>query len=271
MFGEKIKQLREANSMTQEDFAEKVLVSRTAVSKWETGKGYPSLDSLKQISLLFDVSIDSLISDEDIIVKKKLDQKKKEENARAMVVLILILSLTVGWFLFRKTEAMHYTADEAMGYGFRGIEHELRCTVRDLEHLKTADGVDREAFSLLCEELYADILLSVETIASFDFGVKTGYNDYDIFWFYSYFFDVQLASGNFDKMTDEEVLIVYDSLHRVCTEFNRFVWRLPKTDNYIGISLKAYDFDKDPSGVREHLAEMEALTAEETEKLKPFI
>lgn len=67
MFKDKIKYLRELNNMTQEEFSQKVHVTRTAVSKWENGKGYPSLDSLKDISVLFNVSIDDLISeDQDV-------------------------------------------------------------------------------------------------------------------------------------------------------------------------------------------------------------
>lgn len=53
--------------MTQEQFAEKLYVSKTAVSKWESGKGYPSIDSLKYISKLFNISIDELLSSEEIL------------------------------------------------------------------------------------------------------------------------------------------------------------------------------------------------------------
>ena len=49
-FCDKIKKIRTDNNLTQEQFAEKLYVSRTAVSKWESGKGYPSIDSLKSVS-----------------------------------------------------------------------------------------------------------------------------------------------------------------------------------------------------------------------------
>ena len=55
----KIKQIRNENKLTQEQFAEKMLVSRTAVSKWENGTCYPSIDSLKYMSQTFNVSLDS--------------------------------------------------------------------------------------------------------------------------------------------------------------------------------------------------------------------
>lgn len=74
-FGEKLKKLRNDNGMTQEQLAEKIFVTRTAISKWETDNGYPSIDSLKTISNLFGISIDNLISDADVENKKLLDEK----------------------------------------------------------------------------------------------------------------------------------------------------------------------------------------------------
>ena len=50
---EKIQKLRKEHNMTQEQFAEKLFVSRTAVSKWETGRGMPSMESLQMIAKLF--------------------------------------------------------------------------------------------------------------------------------------------------------------------------------------------------------------------------
>ncbi len=66
-FGEKLQQLRKQKSLTQEQLAEELFVSRTAVSKWESGKGYPNIESLKSISKLFSVSIDDLLSGEELI------------------------------------------------------------------------------------------------------------------------------------------------------------------------------------------------------------
>ena len=49
-FNEKLQQLRKSRGLTQEELAEALYVSRTAISKWESGRGYPSIDSLKEIS-----------------------------------------------------------------------------------------------------------------------------------------------------------------------------------------------------------------------------
>jgi len=81
-FGEKIQKLRNQNKWTQEQLAEKLYVSRTAVSKWESGKGYPNIDSLKDIAKLFNKTIDELLSNEEIIdiAKKENTYNMKKSN-----------------------------------------------------------------------------------------------------------------------------------------------------------------------------------------------
>ena len=61
-FHEKLQAMRKQKGLTQEGLAEILYVSRTAVSKWESGRGYPNLESLKAISQFFGVSIDDLLS-----------------------------------------------------------------------------------------------------------------------------------------------------------------------------------------------------------------
>jgi transcriptional regulator with XRE-family HTH domain len=62
-----LQQLQKGKESTPEQLAEELFVSRTAISKWESGKGYPNIDSFKNISKLFSVSIDDLLSGEELI------------------------------------------------------------------------------------------------------------------------------------------------------------------------------------------------------------
>jgi transcriptional regulator with XRE-family HTH domain len=57
-FNEKLQKLRKEKGMTQEELAEALFVSRTAVSKWESGRGYPNIESLKDVSAFCNVSIE---------------------------------------------------------------------------------------------------------------------------------------------------------------------------------------------------------------------
>ena len=60
-FGNLIARLRKSQNLTQKQLADKLNVSDKAVSRWETGKNYPDIDTIKQISSLFDISVDELL------------------------------------------------------------------------------------------------------------------------------------------------------------------------------------------------------------------
>ena len=74
-FSEKLQELRKNRSMTQEELAEALYVSRTAISKWESGRGYPSIDSLREISRYFGVTIDELICPDEILSVAENEKK----------------------------------------------------------------------------------------------------------------------------------------------------------------------------------------------------
>lgn len=80
-FHSKLQRLRKLQGLTQEQLAEKLYVSRTAVSKWESGKGYPSIESLKQLSRVFGVSIDDLLSGEELMAAA---QQENHANLRSV-------------------------------------------------------------------------------------------------------------------------------------------------------------------------------------------
>ena len=85
-FHEKLQELRKKRGLTQEELAEALYVSRTAISKWESGRGYPSIDSLKEISSFFSVSIDELLSSETVL---SIAEKENKSNMRSMCNLLL--------------------------------------------------------------------------------------------------------------------------------------------------------------------------------------
>ena len=84
-FNEKLQELRKSKGLTQEELAEKLFISRTAISKWESGRGYPSLDSLKEIARFFSVTIDDLICSDEMI---SVAENEKREFADKYVSLI---------------------------------------------------------------------------------------------------------------------------------------------------------------------------------------
>lgn len=111
-FGEKIQKLRNQNNWTQEELAEKLYVSRTAVSKWESGKGYPNIDSLKDVAKLFNKTIDELLSSEEIIdiAKKENVSNIKKTNNLIYGLLDMISVLFIFLPLYaQKTESFVYS------------------------------------------------------------------------------------------------------------------------------------------------------------------
>ena len=84
-FNEKLQALRKQKGFTQQDLAEKLFVSRTAVSKWESGKGYPNIESLKQISKLFEITVDELLSTDEILNLAEQQNKQNQNNLRDLV------------------------------------------------------------------------------------------------------------------------------------------------------------------------------------------
>ena len=98
-FNEKIQELRKQKGLTQEELAEKLYVSRTAISKWESGRGYPNIESLKAIAKFFSVTVDELLSTAEVLTIAEEDNKRKEKRFRDLIYGLLDLSIAMLLFL----------------------------------------------------------------------------------------------------------------------------------------------------------------------------
>ena len=89
--GEKIKEARKQSGLSQEQLAEKMSVSRSAVAKWETDKGLPDIDNLKALASFLNVSVDYLLDDgeriDELVTREAYDltsygkgSKKKKKD-----------------------------------------------------------------------------------------------------------------------------------------------------------------------------------------------
>ena len=95
----KLQELRKHKGLTQEELAEFLFVSRTAVSKWESGRGYPNIDSLKAISKFFGVTIDELLSGDELLTIAEEDTRRKEKHFCDLVFGLLDCSIAMFFFL----------------------------------------------------------------------------------------------------------------------------------------------------------------------------
>lgn len=96
---EKIQMLRKRKGLTQEELAAALYVSRTAVSKWESGRGCPNIDSLKGIATYFGITIDELLSGDELLAIAREDTRQKADHDRDLVFGLLDCSAVMLWFL----------------------------------------------------------------------------------------------------------------------------------------------------------------------------
>ena len=98
-FNEKLQELRKQRGLTQEALADRLYVSRTAISKWESGRGYPNIESLKMIAKFFSVTLDELLSSGEALTIAEEDNKRKEKHFRDLIYGLLDLCIAMLLFL----------------------------------------------------------------------------------------------------------------------------------------------------------------------------
>ena len=98
-FNEKLQNLRKKNNISQQELAQKLYVSRAAISKWESGRGTPNIESLKNISKIFSVSVDELLSTDELITFAMEESKKREGNFKDLIFGLLDICALLLFFL----------------------------------------------------------------------------------------------------------------------------------------------------------------------------
>ena len=94
-FGKHIKKYRSENSLSQEQLAERVFVSRQTISNWENDKSYPDVNSLVLLSEVFNTSIDNLIKGDVKIMKKQIKEDDKKEFEKLGNIFAVLMIITV--------------------------------------------------------------------------------------------------------------------------------------------------------------------------------
>ena len=125
-FNQKLQELRKQKGLTQEELAERLYVTRTAVSKWESGRGYPNLDSLKAISRLFNVSIDTLLSGSELLTLAAEDTRRREKHSRSLMFGLLDLSVSAVLFLPLFGQTVSGTVQQVSLFALRALPFYLK-------------------------------------------------------------------------------------------------------------------------------------------------
>ncbi|HFR4143875.1 helix-turn-helix transcriptional regulator [Bacillus cereus] len=107
IFSERLKEEREKRNWSQNDLAEKLHVSRQSVSKWETGKNYPSIEIIIHLSDLFGITIDELLRSDEELTQKIIEDSKQLAypkwkvffDSLFMIGVFLFIAKIVVWIL----------------------------------------------------------------------------------------------------------------------------------------------------------------------------
>lgn len=258
MFGEKLKNLRIEAGMTQAELADKIMVSRTAVSKWERNKGYPAIDSLKLLSEVFGLSIDSLISDEDISMIKS---KEKSSRFQKIIVVICIMAL-LAIPVVQIAGKISHRVDKTLYFALNSLNFGMEECLRDLDKIDKNGEIDREGFRDICNDLFRQEFYEIQTIKNLGYSLHNPYHKYNVTFLDFYICTLQNMVGHqWDVMSEEDLETAYISLKFVCTKWTEFHW------SELGDTFK-YDFLKDPEGVEEKIIELKGLVEGESEQIK---
>ena len=90
-FSEKIIKLRKEKGLSQEEFGNKINVSRQAVSKWESEQAQPEVEKVKEISKVFDISIEYLLDDKVDNPKEKAHKKSRKNIGKIILISLVVL------------------------------------------------------------------------------------------------------------------------------------------------------------------------------------
>ncbi|MEB2588333.1 helix-turn-helix domain-containing protein [Bacillus cereus] len=107
IFSERLKEERGKRNWSQNDLAEKLHVSRQSVSKWETGKNYPSIEIIIHLSDLFGITIDELLRSDEELTQKIIEDSKQLAypkwkvffDSLFMIGVFLFIAKIVVWML----------------------------------------------------------------------------------------------------------------------------------------------------------------------------
>ena len=103
LLSEEIKRIREEHNLTQQALADRIYVTRQAISKWECDKAFPSSDVIKKIKEEFNVDLNELITEEDIktsIIKNNSELNKLKKSTKLLIIISSILLILVVFIIF---------------------------------------------------------------------------------------------------------------------------------------------------------------------------
>ena len=166
-FNQKLQELRKQKGLTQEELAEKLYVSRTSISKWESGRGYPNIESLKAIANFFSVTVDELLSTDEILTIAEEDNKQKEKRFCDLIYGLLDTSIAMLLFLPFFAEKAEEVSQSVSLITLGGVQPYLKTAYLAAVIAMTAMGI----LTLALQNCQAMVWVKSKTTVSLTLGV----------------------------------------------------------------------------------------------------
>lgn len=259
--GNFIKKLRLEKGLTQEDLANKVFVGKGAVSKWERGKTLPEISVLKELSNLFDVTINEILAGEkdakniDVTLELYEDRNRIKKNVKYFILIIaLLLLLFFGYYFFNQYKSINVYSINGFGKNFE-VRDGLFVKTNEKMYFSLGNITSINQYSIKTLQLYyvndnnKVIIYSTQdsNVAFFD---KKGYEEYfdlanlntiidNMFLEIMYNEDVETLKLNFieDYVNDN---LIFSEKEKISENINDLV----KTDSLLLEKMIKNKFDK---------------------------
>ena len=226
-FSEKLKKLRIEKGITQKELAEKLFVSRSSVAKWEQGRGYPGLETLEKLAVIFDVTIDDLLTAKEYKSMTISCAKRTKINEQANLVImilgcVVIISIIFLFCLFfslknQKEELYYYQLYATVNVEENALRLEEIDWENDIVNTKKTVCLQEDAFkSIIVYDKYgagqnvSDLRSGEQVLVSYTTKKKNRLQDMQIYKidviddylegdYYSYGFFIATEAVNYDK------------------------------------------------------------------------
>lgn len=255
-FEKNLESLRKQKGWSQDDLADRLNLTRQAVSKWETGSSKPDIDNVKNISQLFSVRIDDLLNNEvveDKAVSLNFEKKGKRENIIktikfAIIALVIVYLITVIY----KFASLLIIVNGVQKYANLNNYHYVIRTYEDNTLDKKTESWFKDGISKTVVSKFNDNRIEEQSSTCIDYKEKKGYMTDENSNNTSLNVDTYLMSHlNYDRgrqlILEFPIQIRNDSLFTIFCESISINSIVSFDENVIKISDKNYFIELDKS------------------------
>lgn len=260
-FKDRLKKYRQDNNLTQEEFAEKLFVSRQAISKYETGRCYPSPDVMEKISELLGVPIDELVSKEELTKDILLNSDRLRKHRLNMLLLfaliIVVIAVSVIGIVLsvKNSHGQSSPADGSAPKNERELIGVVGATTEQSPSLEQLSNGKLFGYCHLYDGEIDALVGSAYNVSALTMQVSTTNNIYDMtvlissriqnVYLYEVYYDPETEQYVFTKATDVDVI----NFDKAVLEYEKqgvywnFSFRFESIDTLIEMRIKEFGSD----------------------------